>query len=234
MGNLHKLAKLTVTITLVLFGTSVSVVSVSAQRAVGKMVRQEGSPAKMTEPVILTIEELDGTKKTFQLSPYQDGYGDAPLGKNNERLAGTMFRLNLPDDLPIFLESPKDGQKIVLVDTEPPIQPTFTASNVTVQSVENLNQPTQAANSAVKGTGYISMISDILSGETKFVVGLPHTRLDITSLRDSRDQILFYGKKWWPKPSGQSLILVDWDSIVGVNVAVEEISPTPVSKSKKK
>ena len=192
-----------------------------AQRAVGNMIR-EGAPAKLIGPMTRSIKSKDGTEKHFEVLPYQGGYGDSPRGKNNERLPGLMFLQILPDGMPVWLASPENRQEVVLVATEPNWNPVFLTSSLTVKSAENPTSSIRTNNSVIKGAGFFATI--VGGEEGGDVAGLPYSRLDITPLRDTKGELHFFGKRWRPKDSGQSLILVDWEKVVGVNVTVEDIS----------
>ena len=197
-----------------------------AQKAIGNFVLSEGKIK--VGPYQATVTNPDGTKEKFTMETYDGDIAESPRGRNGERLAGFMVKYRLNEKHAVDLQSPTDGQKIVLLKIRPEGITNSFASKITVTKAEARKATSESRNSIVYGTGYVAMgvAGGPGGGSPESLTGCPYSEIDLSQLRNTAGYIDYFGRRWRPKPEGESLIIVTWDNVFGVNV---EADPQPAS-----
>lgn len=152
--------------------------------------------------------------------------------KNGVLLPGVLMPL-IPDS-PVEIEIPINNDKPILTFDSIPLKYIKKYDNE-IEMVEYLHPESKGDTIFMKITGKFTFLTDMLSGKMEFTFQNHPTKIDITVLRETQQQLKFKNYRIFPNPKGNSFLILDWDNILVINAKLTDPSrKVAVKKNSKK
>jgi hypothetical protein len=163
---------------------------------------------------LLSITAFSQNENLVKIETEQLENPSAPKDKNGNILPGLLIPTVIKTPLKISIRTNTETP-ILSFDTIPHLYLKKYDNEITL--VEYLDPETSSDSIYVKVVGKMSFLSDIFSGKMQPTLGVRPTKIDITSLKETQQQLQYRSYKITPNSKGSSYLILDWDNVVVIN-----------------